>query len=336
MPPATVEIRHTPEQAAEALRADALTGLTSMPKWLPPKWFYDARGSELFEDITRLPEYYPARAEREILAERAPELATITRPSALVELGSGSSVKTRLLLDAFSANGAPDGTAEGTPSGILREFFPLDVSEQALREAAHAIAETYPALRVHGVVDDFTSSLAVPDGSRPRLVAFLGGTIGNLLPDERAKFLTSLRDALDGGEWLLLGTDLVKDPDTLVRAYADSQGVTGEFNRNVLHVLNAELDADFVPEAFTHRAVWDERQEWIEMRLRAERDMRVTLPGIDLEINFTEGEEMRTEVSTKFRREHVASELVTAGFELHSWWTDAAGRFALSLARATP
>jgi L-histidine N-alpha-methyltransferase len=317
-----VDVHLTAEDAAQALRADVRAGLTAQPKWISPKYFYDARGSELFEEITRLPEYYPTRAEREILAERAAEIARTTGARTLVELGSGSSEKTRLLLDALRRHGS------------LREFVPLDVSASALREAAAAIVTDYPGLSVHGVVGDFTQHLGLLPGTDPRLVAFLGGTIGNLIPEEREKFLGAVRDVLDGGEWLLLGTDLVKDPDVLVRAYDDAQGVTAEFNRNVLRVLNRELDGDFDVNGFRHIALWNAEQEWIEMRLRAERATRVRLAALDLDVEFAEGEELRTEVSSKFHRERVETELQTTGFELHRWWTDSAGRFALSLARA--
>ncbi|MGH3369355.1 MAG: L-histidine N(alpha)-methyltransferase, partial [Nocardioidaceae bacterium] len=236
----TVEVRLTPDHASRALRHDVLAGLGAQPKWLPPKWFYDARGSELFEEITRLPEYYPTRAEREVLDDRAAELAGHTEAHSLVELGSGSSEKTRLLLDSLRDH------------GTLHEFVPLDVSESALRDAVAAIVADYPGLAVHGVVGDFTEPLAGLPGDSPRLVAFLGGTIGNLLPDERHRFLGNVRGVLDEGEWLLLGTDLVKDPGTLVRAYDDDAGVTAQFNLNVLRVLNRELGADFDVEAFTH------------------------------------------------------------------------------------
>jgi L-histidine N-alpha-methyltransferase len=318
----TIEVRLTPDHASRALRHDALTGLGADPKWLPPKWFYDARGSDLFEEITRLPEYYPTRAEREILDARAAELAEHTGAHSLVELGSGSSEKTRLLLDSLRDH------------GTLHEFVPLDVSESALRDAARAIAEEYPGLAVHGVVGDFTEPLAGLPGKSPRLVAFLGGTIGNLLPEERHGFLTNVRGVLEGGEWLLLGTDLVKDATTLVRAYDDSAGVTGEFNLNVLRVLNRELGATFPVEDFEHVAVWDADHEWIEMRLLARRAMRVDVPEVDLVVELAEGEEVRTEISAKFRRDGVEQELKSAGFALDRWWTDAGDRFALSLARA--
>ena len=318
----TVEVRLTPDHASRALRHDVLAGLGAQPKWLPPKWFYDARGSELFEEITRLPEYYPTRAEREVLDGRAAELAGHTEAHSLVELGSGSSEKTRLLLDSLRDH------------GTLHEFVPLDVSESALRDAVAAIVADYPGLAVHGVVGDFTEPLAGLPGDSPRLVAFLGGTIGNLLPDERHRFLGNVRGVLDEGEWLLLGTDLVKDPGTLVRAYDDDAGVTAQFNLNVLRVLNRELGADFDVEAFTHVARWDPEHEWIEMRLRAARAMRVAIPGVDLVVDLSDGEEIRTEVSAKFRREGVERELKAAGFDLDRWWTDSAGRFALSLARA--
>ena len=240
-----IDVHLTPDYAARALRDDVRAGLTADPKWLPPKWFYDARGSELFEEITRLPEYYPTRAEREILQARSGEIAAITKAHTLVELGSGSSEKTRLLLDGLRDR------------GTLTTFVPLDVSESALREAADAINADYPALDVHGVVGDFTAHLDKLPGDPPRIVAFLGGTIGNLLPAERETFYTSIREVLEPGEWLLLGTDLVKDPATLVAAYDDSAGVTAEFNKNVLRVINRQLGADFDVDAFSHVAIWD-------------------------------------------------------------------------------
>lgn len=316
----TLDIHLDDHDLAESLRADARRGLTATPKWLPPRWFYDARGSELFEDITRLPEYYPTRAEREILAAHAADIAAATNAKTLIELGSGSSEKTRLLLSALRTHGS------------LGTFVPLDVSETALREAMAGIAVAYPALDVHGIVADFTRHLDhLPTGGT-RLVAFLGGTIGNLLPEERAGFLAQLRTALEPGDWLLLGTDLVKDPDTLVAAYDDGAGVTAEFNRNVLRVLNRELGADFPVDAFEHVAYWDTEQEWIEMRLRATRPMTVRVPVLDLTVRFAQGEELRTEVSAKFRRSGVDCELAAAGFAPRYWWTDSRGRFAQSLA----
>jgi L-histidine N-alpha-methyltransferase len=315
-----IDVQLTPDHAARALRSDARDGLLADPKWLAPKWFYDARGSELFEQITRLPEYYPTRAEREILDRHAGEIASQTGAHTLVELGSGSSEKTRLLLDALHPQ--------------LREFVPLDVSESALREAADAIGAGYPGLSVHGVVGDFTEHLDELPGESPRVVAFLGGTIGNLLPDERAAFFGSVRGVLRQGEWLLLGTDLVKDPSVLVPAYDDAAGVTAEFNKNVLRVLNRQLGADFDLDAFEHVALWDDENEWIEMRLRATRPVTVVVPEIHLDVHFEEGEELRTEISAKFRREGIESELKAAGFELTTWWTDSQDRFALSLSRA--
>ncbi|GAA1290168.1 L-histidine N(alpha)-methyltransferase [Saccharothrix xinjiangensis] len=317
-----LDVHLSPEDAALALRAEARAGLTARPKWVSPKWFYDAVGSDLFEEITRLPEYYPTRAERGILVARAAEIARTTGARALVELGSGSSEKTRLLLTALREH------------GTLEEFVPLDVSRSALVEAARAILADYPGLRVHGVVGDFTEHLGLLPGAPPRLVAFLGGTIGNLIPEERDKFLTSVREVLGAGEWLLLGTDLVKDPDVLVRAYDDARGVTADFNRNVLRVVNRELGAAFDPDDFAHVALWNADEEWVEMRLRALRAVRSHVPALGLDVEFAEGEELRTEVSAKFRREGVERELGEAGFELHRWWTDEEGRFALSLARA--
>jgi L-histidine Nalpha-methyltransferase len=305
-----------------ALREDALRGLTASPKWLPPKWFYDERGSELFEQITRLPEYYPTRAERSILDARGGEIAATSRADTLVELGSGSAEKTRLLLDALRR------------AGTLRRYVPVDVSESALRAAAAQILTEYPGLVVHGVVADFEQHLdRLPRGDR-RMVAFLGGTIGNLVPHERARFLRQIRAELRPGETLLLGTDLVKSPDVLVPAYDDAAGVTAEFNKNVLHVINRELKADFDPDAFAHVARWDAQAEWIEMRLRALSEQRVRVELLGLDVTFERGEQMRTEVSAKFRREGIVAELDAAGFELADWWTDAAGRFGLSLSVA--
>ncbi|MDP5316229.1 L-histidine N(alpha)-methyltransferase [Streptomyces poriferorum] len=300
-----------------ALRADVLHGLTQQPKTLPPKWFYDARGSELFEEITRLPEYYPTRAEREILIDRAAEIAAASGARTLVELGSGSSEKTRHLLDALTD---------------LHSYVPVDVSESALRGAADALLKERPELSVHALIADFTADLSLPDTPGPRLVAFLGGTIGNLLPAERAGFLSSVRSMLSPGDTLLLGTDLVKDEKVLVAAYDDAAGVTAAFNRNVLSVVDRELGADFAPDDFEHVARWNPRQEWIEMRLRARRALTVKIPELDLLVPFEDGEEMRTEVSAKFRKDGVRGELAAAGLRLSQWWTDSAGRFALSLA----
>jgi L-histidine N-alpha-methyltransferase len=314
----------TQDDIVRGLRSDVRTGLTATPKTLPPKWFYDARGSDLFERITRLPEYYPTRAEREVLAARAGEIASITGAHTLVELGSGSSEKTRLLLDALRHE------------DTLREIVALDVSAAALDQSVALLREAYAPARVHGVVGDFTQHLALLPGESPRVVAFLGGTIGNLVPAERAKFLTALRDNLDAGEWLLLGTDLVKDPATLVNAYDDAAGVTAEFNRNVLHVLNRELAANFDVAAFDHVAVWDPAEEWVEMRLRATRAMRVDLPVVDLTVELDQDEEIRTEVSAKFREDRVTAELADAGFAVAHWWTDTEARFGVSLSRAVP
>ncbi|MGW6787800.1 L-histidine N(alpha)-methyltransferase [Streptomyces chartreusis] len=312
--------RNLPEDATDAaLRADVLKGLTGTPKTLPPKWFYDAQGSELFEKITELPEYYPTRAEREILVDRAGEIAAATGARTLVELGSGSSEKTRFLLDALTG---------------LHTYVPVDVSESALTQAGQALIEERPGLDVHALIADFTGGMALPDTPGPRLVAFLGGTIGNLLPAERAGFLASVRALLSPGDALLLGTDLVKDERVLVEAYDDAAGVTAAFNKNVLTVIDRELGADFDPGAFEHVAVWDRDNEWIEMRLRSRTAQTVKVPALDLAVHFAAGEEMRTEVSAKFRRDGVRAELSAAGLELAHWWTDGQGRFALSLSVA--
>ncbi len=312
--------RTLPEDATEAaLRADVLRGLTHTPKTLPPKWFYDAHGSDLFEQITELPEYYPTRAEREILIARSGEIAAATGARTLVELGSGSSEKTRHLIEALTD---------------LHTYVPVDVSDSALTQAGQALIAERPALEVHALIADFTARLTLPDTPGPRLVAFLGGTIGNLLPVERAAFLASVRALLSPGDALLLGTDLVKDEKVLVRAYDDAAGVTAAFNKNVLTVVNRELGADFDPGAFDHVALWDTENEWIEMRLRSRTEQSVKIPALDLAVDFAAGEELRTEVSAKFRKAGIRAELSSAGLDLTHWWTDGEGRFALSLSVA--
>ncbi|HEY7278964.1 MAG TPA: L-histidine N(alpha)-methyltransferase [Trebonia sp.] len=328
----TIEHRLPADYRAASLRADALAGLTATPKALPPKWFYDAQGSALFEKITELPEYYPTRAERAILRAVAPQIAALTGATALVELGSGSSEKTRLLLSALR------------DAGPLRGYVPVDVSESALAAAGDALAAEYPGLAVHAVVADFENYLGLPSdagnnvasngdaAAGPRLVAFLGSTIGNMVPAEREVFLRRVRARLRPGDTFLLGTDLVKDPAVLVAAYDDSAGVTAAFNKNVLAVLNAELGADFDLDAFEHVAVWDAGREWIEMRLRATSAQSVRVADLGLTVEFAAGEEMRTEVSAKFREAGVRSELAAAGLAMRSWWTDPDGQFGLSLA----
>jgi L-histidine N-alpha-methyltransferase len=308
-----------PDAMREALEADVRAGLAATPKALPPKWFYDARGSVLFDEITRLPDYYPTRCERAILTERSAEIAVLTGADTLVELGSGTSEKTRLLLDALSA------------AGTLRRFVPFDVDESVLTMAGKSIGEEYTGIEVHAVVGDFEHHLPlIPTGGR-RLFAFLGGTIGNLLPAQRASLLSSLASTMIPGDALLLGTDLLKDPARLVAAYDDPTGVTADFNRNVLRVVNRELDGDADVDAFAHVAVWDAEQEWIEMRLRSLRAQTVRLGALDLDVEFAEGEELRTEISAKFRSERVLDELGDAGLFLLRWWTDEAGDFGVSL-----
>ena len=310
-----------PDFLAMSLRRDVLAGLGKSPKTLPPKWFYDQRGSQLFERITLLEEYYPTRAEREALELHAEDIAAAAPAETLMELGSGSSRKTPLLLDALAA------------AGPLRRYIAVDVSDSALIAARKELAALYPALDLEAVAADFEHQLHLLPHEGCRMIAFLGGTIGNFEPEDRHQFLRSIRDCLRPGEGsLLIGTDLVKPPSVLVPAYDDAEGVTAEFNRNVLRVLNAELGADFDVDAFEHVALWNEREEWIEMRLRATRPMRVRLPGVDLEVDFAAGEDLRTEISAKFRPERFAAGLAEAGFGVVGQWTDAAGRFGLTLA----
>ena len=313
------DVHLDPSALAEQMARDVRAGLAGRPRSVPPKYFYDARGSELFDEITRLPEYYPTRTERLILDRHVAEIAALSGAETLIELGSGTSEKTRLLLGALR------------DAGTLARFVPFDVDPAVLEAASTAVAAELPGIVVSPVVGDFEQHLGeLPRGSR-RLLAFLGSTIGNLDPGQRAAFLADVCSTLEPDDSFLLGTDLVKAPERLVAAYDDSAGVTAAFNKNVLTVLNRELDGDFDPDAFGHVAAWDAEREWIEMRLRSLREQTVRLAAIDLEVTFVEGEELRTEISAKFHRERVARELAAAGLRLTHWWTDPAGDFALSL-----
>jgi L-histidine N-alpha-methyltransferase len=307
------------DSAYQALRRDVLDGLAASPKSLPPKWFYDSVGSDLFDQITRLPEYYPTRAEAEILRARSAEIASVSGADTLVELGSGTSEKTRTLLRALD-----DG-------GTLRRFVPFDVDASMLSAAATALQREYPDIEIAAVCGDFEEHLSeIPDGGR-RLFVFLGSTIGNLTADPRAEFLAALAAVMRPGDSLLLGTDLVKDTGRLVAAYDDAAGVTAQFNRNVLAVINRELDADFDVDAYRHVARWNADDERMEMWLRAESAQRVRIAAVDLTVEFAAGEEILTEVSCKFRADAVADELARAGLRPTRWWTDNAGDFGLSL-----
>jgi L-histidine Nalpha-methyltransferase len=321
-PGVTVDVQFGPDDLTAALRHDALVGLTDHPKWMPPVWFYDERGMSLYEQITRLPEYYPFRAERELLRGSAGEIADTAGAQVLVELGSGTSEKTRLLLDAMRASRTG-----------LQGYVAFDVSEAPLRAAAGAIADDL-GIGVHAIVGDFHEHLdAIPDVDLPRLVAFLGSTIGNLEPAQRKGFLAGLGALLRPDDRFLLATDLVKPIDRLVAAYADPTGVTAAFNRNLLHVLNGQLGANFDPEQFDHVAHWDGGERWIEMRLRACVPMTVAVPALDLQVDFAGGEQMRTEISAKFTAEQVRRELAAAAMAVVATWTDPAGDYLVTLAR---
>jgi L-histidine N-alpha-methyltransferase len=315
----TIE-RCEPDGEPRSLAEEVRDGLSRELKELPPKYFYDERGSRLFDEITALPEYYPTRCEREILNRRAPEIVAETGAGELVELGSGTASKTRALLYAMAG------------AGTLRRYVPFDVDPSVVEACAAELTELYPGLAVHGVIGDFGRDLhRIPDGEG-RLFAFLGGTIGNLYPPERAEFLARVAGLMTGGDRLLIGTDLVKDRAVLEAAYNDSAGVTAEFNRNVLRVLNESLDADFDPAAFEHVAFFDEANSWIEMRLRSKGAQTVRIEGASLEIAFEDGEELRTEISAKFTRDAVERELGVAGMRLDAFHTDDGGLFGLAVA----
>jgi L-histidine N-alpha-methyltransferase len=318
--PPEVEVVVTPADREQAMREDVRAGLTATPKSIPPVWFYDEAGSQLFDRITRLPEYYLTRAERSILEQRAPEIVSAAGPATLVELGSGTSEKTRLILDAMAS------------AGTLQGIKLLDISEEILRQAAAELSDLYD-VDVHAVVGDFRSHLGHLAGDRQQLWAFLGSTIGNFTPAERGRLLSSFREAMGPQDLLLLGTDLVKDPARLVAAYDDRGQVTAAFNLNVLSVLNQALNADFDPARFEHVARWNAADSWIEMRLRSRSNQTVVIRGLDTKIDFDEGEEILTEISAKFDPEKVPAELGSDGLILDRAWKDTAGDFMLNLAR---
>jgi L-histidine N-alpha-methyltransferase len=311
------------EADERVLANDVLDGLTRPFKELPPKHFYDSRGSELFEEICDQPEYYPTRTETQILTQRAPEIVEHIGAGELVELGSGAADKARILLDAMSE------------AGTLERYLPFDVSQSVVEDAARQLVAEYDGLKVHGVIGDFERHLGQipsPDGV-PRIVALLGGTIGNFPPGTRRGLLRDIAALLRPEDRFLLGTDLVKDPAVIEAAYDDAAGVTAEFNRNVLHVLNRELGADFTPGFFEHVAFFDRRHEWVEMRLRASRPCSVLIADLDLRVEFAAGEELRTEISAKFTRARLAADFESVGLELEHFYTDADDLFALSLGR---
>jgi len=305
------------------IAADARMGLSAPFKELPPKYFYDERGSQLFERITELPEYYPTRAERAILDARAAEIVEVAGTSTLIELGSGSASKTRCLFDAMSSADALDA------------YVPVDISEEITRDTAERLIGEYDGLRVHGVVCDYETHLERIPREPGGLIAFLGGTIGNFDPNTRRSFLARIASLMYPEDRFLLGTDLVKDPARLEAAYNDSEGVTAEFNKNVLYVLNRELDADFDPAGFAHLAFWDEVNSWIDIRLRSLADQTVRVSALDMRVEFAEDEEMRTEISSKFTRAQLEAVYAEVGLELVEWWTDPEGLFALSMAKAS-
>lgn len=317
----TVDVHLHDHDLRAALERDVRRGLASRPKSIPPTWFYDEEGSRLFEEITRLPEYYPTRAERALLERHSGEIASLAGADTLVELGAGSCDKTRILLDAMDE------------LDVLRRYVPFDVSAEFLEDAATAIAHEYGGIRVHAVVGDFLRHLDQIPATGSRLVAFLGGTIGNLVPAQRRRFFDALRATMDPTDRLLIGADLVKDPSRIVAAYDDSAGVTARFNRNVLRVMNRSLDADFVPERFAHVARWNEREEWVEMRLRAVGPQTVTIAALNMTVGFEDREELLTEVSAKFTPAGLSAELSEAGFRVDRQWGADVGEFLLTLAR---
>lgn len=316
-----VDVRLGPALFLARLARDVRRGLSARPRRLPPKYFYDAAGSALFDRITRLEEYYLTRVEARLLEAVAPEIVDRVGPADLLELGPGSGDKARAFLDALAGR-----------AGV--RYVPVDVGRDGLGHAIAALTADYPWLRVHAVVGDFEHDLAgVPPLRGRRLALFLGSTIGNFDPGPRRALLRSIRRRLGRDGRLLLGVDLVKDRGALEAAYDDRAGVTAEFNRNILRVVNRALDGDFEPEAFRHRAFYHAAARRIEMHLVAERRQRVHLRRLGLVVDLAPGEGIWTENSYKFTRESTAAMLGEAGLALEAWYTDAAGQFGLALAR---
>ena len=322
-PRVKIDVHLPPGGPLSGMAADVRIGLTKPFKELSPRYFYDERGSELFEQITSVPEYYPTRCERAILEERSGEIVAAAQPRALIELGSGSAAKTRVLLDAMRE------------SSCLEAYAPVDISEEITRDTSARIASEYDGVEVSGHVCDYELDLERVPVPGPRVLAFLGGTIGNFQPAQRASFLRRIANLLDSEDRFLLGTDLVKDRETLEAAYDDPRGVTAEFNKNVLAVLNERLDANFDLDAFEHVARWDADNLWMDIRLRSLQHQVIDIAALDLQVAFGAGEEMRTEISTKFAREGLSGIYAEAGLEIVGWWTDPEDLFALSLARRT-
>lgn len=316
-----MDVHLGPQDLQDTLEEDARAGLTAVPKYIPSKYFYDATGSTLFDEITRLDEYYLTRAEKGLLHRHVADIVRLTHPKTLIELGSGTSEKTTILLEALAAD-------------RLETFVPFDVDEVTLGDAATTIVASFPSLKVHGVVGDFEKHLDLLPAGDARLIAFLGSTIGNLDPEGRRVFLASLTAGMRPGDFFLLGTDLVKDRGRLEAAYNDSLGLTARFNRNILGVLNDRLDANFDPASFEHIAFFDPQEEWIEMRLRSSTEQTVDVRAIGLDVKFAAGEEITTEISCKFTEARIRSELAAAGCEVVAWWSD--GDFALSLSALQP
>jgi L-histidine N-alpha-methyltransferase len=318
--PAPLELQRLPAVPPEEDRQRLREGLLGSPPSLPARFLYDARGSELFEQITQQPEYYPTDAEREILVEHAYDLVQRVRPAKLIELGSGYSIKTRLLIEAMAECGG-------------RHYVAWDVSEEPIRDAAAKLTADYEWLTVSGVLGDFHRDWPAFTGEQPRMVSFLGSTIGNFDRDSRQRLLDQVRSRLETGDAFLLGYDLVKAPERLIAAYNDAAGVTAEFTLNGLRVANRTLGGDFDLDAFRYEGAWCPTESYMEMRLIAEREVVGRFAELDLELRLAPGEYLRTEVSTKFTHAAMAAELAASGLAVEHHVEDPRGDFAVALAR---
>lgn len=317
-----IQVHIGPSELRAQLREDAIVGLCQTPKSLPPKWFYDGVGSDLFEQITMLPEYYQTRTEWGILQAAADEIADRSNPERLVELGSGSAKKTDCLLAALGNQAR------------FSSYVAFDVCLEAVVASLDRLSGHHPGVQLAGIVGDFDHHLKTLAHPARQLVAFLGGTIGNMTPLAREDFFDRLRSTLSVGDHLLVGADLVKERHRLEAAYNDPSGVTAAFNLNLLAVLNTALDGDFDQRRFAHHARWVPESAWIEMSLRSLADQTISLKAIGRQIHFEAGESLQTEISAKFTPEDLIEELEESGFQFAQTWTDPSRDFALILAAA--
>ena len=315
-----IEVRsHLEKTFCRQIKKDVYNGLTASKKSIPSKYFYDSRGSELFEKICYLPEYYPTRTEMSILKHAAPQITNDFPEGDLVELGSGANWKIRMLLDSID------------PSHIdAYRYVPVDVSESALISASEELLKIYPSLKVLGIIADFLHHMDAVPNDRPRLILFLGSTIGNFTEKEQRRFLNTISSSMKSEDRLLVGFDMIKPKETLEAAYNDSKGITSKFNKNVLHVMNRELNANFNPSHFEHLAFYNEDKGQVEMHLQAQRKVEVAINDLDLIIELEKNETIHTEISSKFSQRRIEQIVEDSGLSVNRWFNDSSKWFSLA------